>query len=199
MTRWCFVLGLVAGCSFALGGPDPRRPPNQAPSCDTGKTAVVLDGVMATSAGVTTLAVGSVSGAAALVPAVIGAVFVGAAIHGNNVVNACRAANAEYLATLDAQPPIADDNREPMPARFAPPGAGLAPPAPALTMAPGRPGAPGTPGTPGTGPVMAPATAPATVATGSAPAAGSVPPAPAASAPPPSSTDPWAAFWKEVQ
>jgi hypothetical protein len=171
MTRWCFVLGLVTGCSFALSGPDSRRPRNQVPTCDTGKAAVVIDGVLATSAGVTTLAVGSNSGGAAIIPALIGAVFVGAAIHGNNVVNACREANAEYVASLDARPMPPDDH-EPAPPAAPPVGLGMRVPAPA----------------PAVMTAAAPAPPPAPVA------------APTPAPPPPAtSTEPWASFWKEVQ
>lgn len=110
MTRWTWALGLVAGCSFALTGPDPRAPRTQEPKCDRDKTTVVLDSVLATAAGVTTLAVGADSGGgAAIIPALLGSVFVGAAIHGNTVVNRCRAANEEYLATRDAAPPPPTD------------------------------------------------------------------------------------------
>src|SRR5512146_476627 len=87
MTRWFLVLslipGLAGGCSFALSGPDPKAPRTQTPTCDTSKSLVVVDGVLATAAGVTMLGVGANDGAAALVPAAIGALFIGAAIHGS--------------------------------------------------------------------------------------------------------------------
>src|ERR1700742_1544229 len=103
MTRPSWVVVVVAlagGCSFGLSGPDPKQPQGQEPKCDTEKTTVIGDGLLATAAGITTLAIGAENGAAAIVPAVLGAVFVGAAIHGNNAVNDCRAAKAQYIASL---------------------------------------------------------------------------------------------------
>ncbi|MEO8549378.1 MAG: hypothetical protein ABI678_05380 [Kofleriaceae bacterium] len=114
MTRFCWVLGLLAGCSFALSGPDPKAPRTQSPHCDREKTAVVIDSVLGAAAGVATLAVGADNGGAAVIPALLGAVFVGAAIHGNTVVNDCREADAEYLATLQSAPPppaVVEDRR----------------------------------------------------------------------------------------
>src|SRR5262245_39037251 len=102
MSRWLLVLGLLGACSFSLGGPDPKRPATQAPTCDTGKGLVVVDGLFASAAGVTTLAVGADNGAAAIVPAAIGALFVAAAIHGNRVVDECRTANEDYVAAVRA-------------------------------------------------------------------------------------------------
>jgi len=144
------------GCSFALSGPDPKLSPTQEPKCDVDKTSVLGDSLLATAAGITTLAVGADNGAAALIPAVIGAVFVGAAIHGNNTVNACRAAKEEYIASLHAPPPpIADERAERAqflrpPAMVAPPPAAPAPdasaPAPAAAPAPApEPPAPAAP------------------------------------------------------
>jgi hypothetical protein len=104
MTRWCFVLAFVTGCSFSLDGPDPKRPARTAPTCETGKGRVLTDGLLATTLAITTVSVGASSGAVAIIPAVIGAVFVAAAIHGNNTVEDCRKANAEYVATLGEAP-----------------------------------------------------------------------------------------------
>ena len=105
MTRWCFVLALVTGCSFSLEGPDPKRAAHTAPTCETGKGRVLTDGLIATTLGVATLSVAAGNGAAAIIPAVIGAVFVGAAVHGNNVVEDCRKANTEYLALREDDAP----------------------------------------------------------------------------------------------
>ena len=196
MTRSSWVVGAVllfaSGCSFALSGPDPKQPRGEEPKCDTEKTTVLGDGLLATAAGVTALAVGANSGAAAIAPAVLGAVFVAAAIHGNNAVNECRAAKAEYIASLQAPPPPLVDNsdertasaqrarliRSPASATatFAVP---LGPPPAATPPAP----APDSPPPP----VPASATAPA-------PAAAPPAPPPASSAPAPT----WSAFWKEV-
>lgn len=166
------LFALAGGCSFALSGPDPRAPVSQEPKCDTDKTSVVGDSLLATAAGVTTLAVGANNGAAAIAPAVLGAVFAAAAIHGNIAVNECRAAKAAYVAQLQAPPapPIADrderaDERPPLVRSPAAPAPVTAAPAPA----------PADP---------APVPAPATPA-----------PAPAAEPAPAS----WSAFWKEVR
>jgi len=104
------LFALAGGCSFALTGPDPRAPVSQEPKCDTDKTSVLGDSLLATAAGVTTLGVAANNGAAAIAPAVLGAVFAAAAIHGNIAVNECRAAKAAYIAQLQAPPPppIAD-------------------------------------------------------------------------------------------
>jgi hypothetical protein len=182
---------LASGCSFGLSGPDPKQPRGQEPKCDTEKTAVLGDALLATAAGVTTLAVGADNGGAAIVPAVLGAVLVAAAIHGNNAVNDCRAAKAEYVASLQAAPPpIGDDSDEraasaqrarlirspaSTTATFA------APLGPAPAAAPPPPPEP----EPTPAPVPASAAAPA-------PAAQPPPPAPA-----PAPT--WSAFWKEVR
>src|ERR1700712_4089175 len=103
------LLAIGSGCSFALSGPDPKQPRGQEPKCDTEKTSVLGDGLLATAAGVTALAVGANNGGAAIAPAVLGAVFIAAAIHGNNAVNACRAAKAEYIASLQTPPPPLPD------------------------------------------------------------------------------------------
>lgn len=115
MTRWCFVLAFVTGCSFSLDGPDPKRPAHTAPMCETGKGRVLTDGILASTMAVTTVSLGASSGAAALIPAVIGAVFVGSAIHGNNAVEDCRKANAEFAALDETpqRPVIADPSFEP--------------------------------------------------------------------------------------
>jgi hypothetical protein len=119
MTRWCIVLVFVTGCSFSLDGPDPKRPAHTAPMCETGKGRVLTDGILATTLALTTVSVGATNGAAAIIPAVIGAVFVASAIHGNNTVEDCRKANAEYAAaTVDEtpqRPVVADPSFEPPP------------------------------------------------------------------------------------
>jgi hypothetical protein len=141
MTRWCFVLAFVTGCSFSLDGPDPKRPAHTAPMCETGKGRVLTDGILASTMAITTISVGASSGAAAILPAVIGAVFVGAAIHGNNVVEDCRKANAEYAAaTVDETPPrlVAEPASEPPPLtapQQQPPPAPAAAPRPAAAPA----------------------------------------------------------------
>jgi hypothetical protein len=117
MTRWCFVLAFVTGCSFSLDGPDPKRPAHTAPTCETGKGRVLTDGIFATTMALATVSIGATSGGAAIIPAVIGAVFVGSAIHGNNTVEDCRKANAAYAAgaveETPQQPVIASPSVEP--------------------------------------------------------------------------------------
>ena len=150
-----------------------RQPRGQEPKCDTEKTTVIGDGLLATAAGITTLAIGAENGAAAIVPAVLGAVFVGAAIHGNNAVNDCRAAKAQYIASLQAPPPPLpegdDSDERAASAQRARLIRSPAPPALAVSAAP---------------PPAPPAPAPA--------------PAPAAASPPPPPAPTWSAFWKEV-
>ena len=129
MTRWCFVLAFVTGCSFSLDGPDPKRPARTAPICETGKGRVLTDGILATTLALATVSVGATNGGAAIIPAVIGAVFVGAAIHGNNTVEDCRKANAEYAAATVDETPQRPVIADPSPVPLAPPQP--PPPAPA--------------------------------------------------------------------
>jgi hypothetical protein len=181
---------LASGCSFGLSGPDPKQPRGQEPKCDTEKTAVLGDALLATAAGVTTLAVGADNGGAAILPAVVGAVLVAAAIHGNNAVNDCRAAKAEYIASLQAAPPTGDDSDErtasAQRARLI-----RSPASTAATFAVPLGPAPAAPPPPPE-PEPAPAPVPASAA---APAPAAQPP-PAAPAPAPPT---WSAFWKEVR
>lgn len=159
------------GCSFALSGPDRSLPRSQEPTCSIDKTAVLGDSLLATAAGITTLAVGADSAGAAVIPAVIGAVLIGAAIHGNNTVNECRAAKAEYVASLQAlpTPPIAAEADADRAALVSP-----VPIAPAQIVPAAVVAAPIVP---------APAAAPAATPAG-----------------PPVATAPaWSAFWKEVR
>ena len=116
MTRPSWVVGAVLLLAIAAArsrclAQIPSSRDGQEPKCDTEKTAVLGDGLLATAAGVTTLAVGADSGGAAIAPAILGAVFVAAAIHGNNAVNECRAAKAEYIASLQTPPPPAARGR----------------------------------------------------------------------------------------
>lgn len=113
MRRWLAVLLLVPGCAFALSGPDPDRPRNQVPRCDTTKNLVVLDGVMATALGVVALSlVTADESAVALLPAAVGALYVGGAIRGNNNVNACRAEIDNYTMAMGQRPVLPDESRD---------------------------------------------------------------------------------------
>jgi hypothetical protein len=183
MTRWCIVLGLLAGCSFSLSGPEPSRPRLQRPKCDSDKGLVVVDGVLATAMGITTIGVAAGGSSSAILPAILGAVFMGAAIHGSHTVDACRADLVAYAAESAAGSPIAEQQP------------GRRRPARAVRGAPVDPytaddqdgtaeqaGGDTTPTTPATPP----------------PAATPTPPS-KSPAPPPAARDPWADFWKVVQ
>ncbi|HUS30596.1 MAG TPA: hypothetical protein VMZ53_18935 [Kofleriaceae bacterium] len=110
------------GCGFGLSGPDPQRPREQMPKCDTGKGAVVVDGLMATVASVVAIALVSADEpAGALIPAGIAAAYIGGAVHGSRAVDSCRAAMDEWSGAIAARdqlragPPGDDD--EPRPRR----------------------------------------------------------------------------------
>lgn len=98
MSRWVLAALLaMSGCAFALDGPDPNRPRDRVPVCDTSKGMVALDGVMATALGVVTIALLSENEpAGALLPLSLGALYVGGAISGNRAVDACRKAHDDY-------------------------------------------------------------------------------------------------------
>src|SRR5688572_20385348 len=100
MPRWMLVVLLsvsAGGCAFSLSGPVPGRPRHTYPDCDTSKSLVVLDGVMASAMGVLALTlVSDPEPALALLPLAIGALYLGGAVKGNSVVNQCREAMAEF-------------------------------------------------------------------------------------------------------
>jgi hypothetical protein len=179
MTRWSVLLGLVAGCSFTLSGPDPNRVRSKLPECDTSKALVVVDSVLAAAAGITALSLGGDSGGAAIAPALLGALFVGSAIHGSHVVDECRQANAEYVAENRPRrlPPVARDmDRD---------DEDQAPPRPPVHAAVAPPPGPAPAGEPAPAP---PAPTP--------PPAAAAQPAPA---PHPAPIEIWVDFWKEVR
>ena len=102
MARW-FLL-LLSGCSLTLSGPDPNRPRNNRPACDTSKALVALDGALAATTGL--IAIGLASngdGGAAVAPALIGSAFLLSAVHGNNTVDAC---NREMDSYASSQVPL---------------------------------------------------------------------------------------------
>jgi hypothetical protein len=99
MGRW-FLL-LLSGCSLTLSGPDPNRPRNNRPACDTSKALVVLDGALAAATGVVALGLASDGdGGAAVAPALVGSLFLLSAVHGNNTVNACNREMDSYASSL---------------------------------------------------------------------------------------------------
>jgi cell division septation protein DedD len=145
-----------AGCSLALDGPDPNRPRNRAPECDTNKGRVALDAVVGGGfAAVGFASLNNNDNEAAGFTLVISGLYLLAALHGNNTVNACRQAVAEYNGQ-----PMLDEPRvavKPAVARKpAPPPA----PAPQPEAAPSPPPAP-EPATPTPTPTPKPTPKPA--------------------------------------
>ena len=102
MARW--LLLLLTGCSLTLSGPDPNRPRSKQPTCDTSKTLVALDGVMTGTLAIIAVAAASNNeGGAAVAPGLLAAAFLGSAIHGNNVVDACHQDFEAYDQAMAAQ------------------------------------------------------------------------------------------------
>jgi hypothetical protein len=197
MTRWLVLLGLFAGCSFSLSGPDPNRPRGKSPDCSTGKTSVVVDGLFAAVSGVLAISLASQSnsGAAAVAPLAVGALFTGAAIHGNSVVNDCRRANMEYYAETAPGPraPIArTDTEVDVPPRALRPPSGPVKPVAAPPAEPDQEAEPDAPQAPVAKAQIAPP------APGS-PGRADHPLAPAKPQPAPPASDVWSNFWKEVR
>lgn len=196
------ALTSVTGCSLALSGPDPRRPRNRTPQCDTGKGPVTLDAVMGSILATGTLvAISEDEGGAGLVTGLIAAAYLGAAFRGNSTVNDCRAAIAAYEAppsdpdrerpSFAAQedeprrrPTVTPDPvyTQPRPAPTGPPTALPPPPAP--------PSAPTSVAPPSTPRGDTPPTAPPGNPTGAKPR----------QSPPAKAEEPtdWRAFWTEV-
>ena len=208
MHRAVVVLFLASGCAFSLSGPDPDRPQGQAPQCDTGKGLVVLDGLVAATAGVIAVAVaGESEPGIALLSLSIGALYAGGAIRGNSNVNNCRAAMEgyeSYLASRSVVPPrgIADDGEdgddgddgEPREPRRPPRASATVPSSrPATTVPAPMPAASATTTPPA--PPMSSAVAPAAEGAATPPPTAR-PPAPPLPAP---ADDDWSAFWREVE
>ncbi len=182
------------------------------PKCDTGKGLVVLDGVMAATAGVVALSLaGENESSLALLPLGIGALYVGGAVSGNTKVNKCRQAMADYEDYLAARetlpagavPPARDDNDDDdgkrVPRRTALP----APEPASQTLTPAAPTTLATrqpaqvPVAPQPQAVPPPAPAQPVAAT-PAPAA-KAPARPAKPAPKQAADDDWSDFWREVE
>ncbi|HEU4611395.1 MAG TPA: hypothetical protein VFS15_04940, partial [Kofleriaceae bacterium] len=165
--------------------------------CDTGKGLVLLDGVMAATAGVIALSlVDTNEPAIALLPASIGALYVAGAVSGNGAANRCRAAIDDYesyQAARDAVPPADDDEPRPRPRLPERPMAPASQPAASVATAPAT--AAPAPAAPSNVPPAAPAAAPVAAP---APASPARRPAPAP-APASASDDDWSAFWREVE
>ncbi len=93
-----------AGCALvAAKAPSSTRRPSEAPQCNEGKAAVVLDGVAATLFGVGMLAAADDSGEAAVGIGLTAGLFAVSAMIGNSSANKCRAALAEYSAHVDEE------------------------------------------------------------------------------------------------
>jgi hypothetical protein len=181
MARW-FLL-LLSGCSLAITGPSAERPRTKAPTCDTSKGLVALDGVLAATMTVVGLSVAtSTDGSAAIAPLIVAGLFTASAIHGNNTVNACIREQTNYESEMASRTPLPDESERPMVAAQGAPGIAMQP-AVSLPSESGPPVpqqlAPPQPQSPPPPQQQPPAPRPA----------------PAASAP---SDDAWAAFWKEV-
>lgn len=225
MHRVLVAVLLLSGCAFGLSGPDPDRPRNQPPRCDTGKGLVVLDGVVAATAGIIAISLaGDTEPAVALLPAAIGGIYLAGAIKGNKAVNECREATSQYEQTTAARetmsprpaaPPEYDETsdiaeRSPLARPAAPPAAPpqLAAPIPSPTAAASRTMQP--PAQPPLAAQPPPPVQPAPTApppTQAQPPAAQPPPAKAPpgkqpkqpkQAPPPSDDD-WSSFWREVE
>jgi hypothetical protein len=223
MSRWLaatLVLGCW-GCAFSLDGPDPNRPRNRVPQCDTSKGLVALDGVMATALGVMALSLTSESEPGlALLPLGFGALYLAGAVSGNRTANACKAAIEDYTRTYGDERMVAEDDGDDAPSVYEDPrakprskrSAGQAPGAPQGYgpqqgyPAPNqgypdpyqKPTAPRTqpPGAAPQPPVVQPPQMPQQPT--QAPAQPAKPRQPKAPPPPPPEPDDWADFWREV-
>jgi hypothetical protein len=191
MSRWLVVMTLLAGCGFGLDGPDPQRPRAQMPKCDTGKGAVVVDGLMATVATIVALSlVANDEPAGALIPAGIGAAYIGGAVHGSRAVDECRKAMDDWSEMMAAreqlreQGPLGGHDEEDPRSR-------VRPPVNPVVVAP-----PPSEEEPE-------ATPPAEVAPVASPQQVKQPPPvkqpTPPKKPPPPSGDEWSDFWREVQ
>lgn len=212
MHRWLAVMLLFSGCAFGLSGPDPDRPRSKMPKCDTGKGMVVLDGVMAATAGIVAISLaGDTEPAVALLPMSIGAIYAAGALRGNNNVNKCRAAMAEYesyAAVQGTMPPPRDEiplDDEPVPRAPAVTAQANTPRQPLATPVAAPPAAPplATPASP-----LPPPAAPAARTTApSAPPVATAPAKPVPARPAPgkqapakqTGDDEWSDFWREVE
>src|SRR5688572_31602562 len=86
---------------MAIGGPDPDRPRNEVPKCDTGKGLVAADGLWATVFGVSGLAaIANDEAGVGIALGGIAALFVASAARGNRVANECREHFESYNVTI---------------------------------------------------------------------------------------------------
>jgi hypothetical protein len=95
------VVVMASGCALAVQAPNPDRPRDEVPKCDTGKGLVAADGLMASLLGISSI--GAFSGdetGTGIALAAASALFVASAMRGNNAANACRGAYEEYNVHL---------------------------------------------------------------------------------------------------
>jgi hypothetical protein len=149
MARWFLIL--LSGCSLTLSGPDPNRPRQNRPTCDTSKALVALDGALAATMGIVAIGVAGNDGGAAVVPALLGSLFLLSAVHGNSTVDACNREMDSWAATVNpatpeepvAQLPRMQPEAQLAPAQLAPQPAVQAPPPRAAAQQPPEPQARG--------------------------------------------------------
>jgi hypothetical protein len=102
----CLVASLASGCALGISAPNPDRPRNEVPECDTGKGAVALDGLWATLSGLGAIAAfGDGEGGTGIALAGVAALFTATAVRGNGAANECRAAYDEFALENRRQPP----------------------------------------------------------------------------------------------
>ena len=91
------ALALISGCALTIRAPDPDRPRNEVPSCDTGKGSVGLDAVASVLFGLGSIAAfADGEEGTGLAFGALGGLFVASAVRGNSSANACRAAYSDY-------------------------------------------------------------------------------------------------------
>jgi outer membrane biosynthesis protein TonB len=193
-SRWFLNLLLggslaLSGCSMALSGPSPERPRGKAPQCDTSKSLVFVDALIAGTLGIVAVSVGSNNGGEAVIPLIGAGVFVASAVHGNNVVNECNRDVESYDAELASMRPL-PPNPDAEPPR---PVVAMRPPMAPPQMQPSPPPQPQTPSQPPSQPPWQPQPQPQPQSQPQSQPQPQPQPQPQAS-----SSEPWAAFWKET-
>jgi hypothetical protein len=196
----------LAGCSLTLSGPEPTRPRDRPPECDSTKGFVASDIVLGSALALGGLvAIGQEAGGEAAIPLAAATAFYLAAARGNGVANDCRTAMAEYGTFLAERMGVDDDDEDGAPPpravgasagaararRPVPPMPGNPPPVapPIRAREPERAREPDAAGNPiAAPPERAPAGEPAK------PAKPAKPPPP----PPAPADDPWSDFWQEA-
>ncbi len=113
------ALSVASGCALTIQGPDPERPRNEPPKCDSGKGSVGLDGVMTAMLGLGSIAAFSDGGeGTGLALGAVAGLFVASAVRGNSAANECRAAYTDYSVAYQQmlrQEPVARPVQLPRP------------------------------------------------------------------------------------